>query len=87
MPSLYLLLSLFGTITLSSYETITIFWARLVHHAIMDDPSITDFETFIQQYPILLNGKAINQHYSHESLWSALACSEWVEPDVLPLPA
>ncbi len=67
------------------HETITVFWARLVHHAIMNDPSIADFDTFIRQYPILLNLKAINQHYSHDRLWSESARYEWVEPDMSPM--
>jgi hypothetical protein len=69
------------------HETITVFWALLVHHTIMDNLSSADFETFVKSYPILLNSQAIYRHYSHDRLWSDAARREWVEPDVLPLPA
>src|SRR6185295_2372385 len=46
------------------HETITLFWARLVQHAINAQPEIDDFETFIAHFPILLDKKAISAHYS-----------------------
>jgi len=69
------------------HETITLFWARVVHHAIALAPNITDFEQFIAAYPHLLDTTIITQHYSREMLWSDAARHAWVEPDLQPLPA
>jgi hypothetical protein len=68
------------------HQTITLFWARLVQHAIDCEPEIGEFETFIQMYPFLLNSKAIFAHYSPVRLQSEEARHEWIEPDLIPLP-
>ena len=35
------------------HETITRFWAQLIHHAIQSRPVIEDFDTFVKTYPHL----------------------------------
>jgi hypothetical protein len=45
------------------------------------------FEEFIARNPQLLDCQLPERHYSSETLWSAGARREWVEPDLLPLPS
>jgi len=68
------------------HETITVFWARLVNHAINCDPGIDSFDVFIERYPFLLNGKLQASHYSRDLIASEAARQRWIEPDLLPLP-
>jgi len=68
------------------HETITLFWARVVQHAIDHAPGIDDFDTFVERFPFLLNSKAIAAHYSSELLGSENARRAWCEPDLRPLP-
>jgi len=69
------------------HETITVFWARLVKHAIDHAPHITDFHAFADTYPMLFDKKLISKHFSAERLASEQARQGWIEPDLLPLPA
>lgn len=69
------------------HETITIFWARVVHHMIVDQPQIDTFDGFLAYFPQILDSHLIEQHYSAELLWSSRARQEWVEPDLLLMPA
>lgn len=73
--------------TTKYHETITIFWARLVQHMITDQPAIDDFETFLTRYPLILDSHLVERHYSRETLFSARARQEWVEPDLILMPA
>ena len=68
------------------HETLTTFWARLTHHAIQSQPSITDFETFLASFPFLLDKDLPLKHWTKESLWSPAARKAWVEPDLRPIP-
>jgi hypothetical protein len=68
------------------HETITRFWALLVHHAIAAQPEINKFSVFRQKFPLLFEKFAIRKHYSDAILWSATARQTWVEPDLLPMP-
>lgn len=69
------------------HETITVFWARLVHHVITSNPGVNDFDSFIALYPGLLNPRLIAQHYSPDLIYSAVARHAWVEPDLQPMPS
>lgn len=69
------------------HETITIFWARVVHHMINDQPQIDSFEEFLATYPQILDSHLIQQHYSADLLRSPVARQQWVEPDLVLLPA
>lgn len=68
------------------HETITVFWARIVYHAIECDPGIDTFNAFIERYPFLLNSKLHATHYSRDLIASEAARQRWIEPDLRPLP-
>ncbi|MEP7286472.1 MAG: hypothetical protein ABI947_11955 [Chloroflexota bacterium] len=68
------------------HETITLFWARMVNHAIAATPAITDFHQFVEAHPNLLDGKLIAQYYSTSLIQSDTARHVWTEPDLQPLP-
>ena len=68
------------------HETITLFWARIVNHAIDCDPGIDDFDAFVERYPFLLNSKLHLAHFSRDLIASESARQGWVEPDLRPLP-
>ena len=68
------------------HRTITLFWARLVQHAIENQPEIDNFEAFLEKYPFLLNSKLISAHYSGVLIQSEGARQGWIEPDLIPLP-
>ncbi|MEZ4668060.1 MAG: hypothetical protein R3E39_09100 [Anaerolineae bacterium] len=67
------------------HETITVFWARVVYHAIQTLPPTDDYEVFISQHPQLLDQHLIERHYSRAVLGSERARREWVEPDLIAL--
>ncbi len=69
------------------HETLTLFWAGVVNHAIARSPECADFEAFIAAYPMLLDAQLPSRHYSDGRLWSDQARADWVEPDLIPLPA
>ena len=73
--------------TTKYHETITVFWARVVHHMIADQPHIDSFEDFLAHFPQILDSHLIESHYSTELLRSALARQQWVEPDIVQLPS
>jgi|SRR5579859_7589083 len=68
------------------HETITLFWVRIVKHAIDHAPEINDFSAFIEKFPFLLDTKIITAHYSSALLGSEDARRVWREPDLLPMP-
>ncbi len=68
------------------HETITRFWAQLIHHAIQSLPTIKEFDTFIENYHHLLDKASIKAHYSIDYLMSDSARQTWHEPDLIPLP-
>jgi hypothetical protein len=68
------------------HETLTVFWARVIYHAVQQSSDVADFETFISQHPDLLNTRLTDMYYSKDTLWSAQARESWVEPDLQPLP-
>src|SRR5262245_41513643 len=43
------------------HETITLFWAHMVHRASACSPEITDFGVFANQYRVLLDSRLITQ--------------------------
>ena len=67
-------------------ETLTQFWIRVVNHAIQTNPSAQEFEQFINTFPILLNKQLPLNHWRQETLGSSRARSDWLEPDLRPLP-
>jgi hypothetical protein len=69
------------------HETLTQFWMRLVSHLIDTRPEISVFETFLRTFPYVLDKELPYHHWSRETMGSTLARAEWVEPDLLALPA
>ena len=69
------------------HETLTTFWAQLVHHAIQTRPDIRGFDELLATLPLLLDKNLPLKHWSSELLWSNPARTVWVEPDLLPLSA
>lgn len=67
-------------------ETLTQFWIRIVNHAIQTNPSDQEFEQFIETFPSLLNKQLPLNHWRQETLSSNRARSDWLEPDLRPLP-
>ena len=70
------------------HETITLFWAKLVNHAITipRTPDTADFKTFIEQHPHLLDKGLLERHYG-AGRWQSLEARKcWVEPDLRPMP-
>lgn len=68
------------------HETITVFWARMVDHALHTLPMTDDYDSFISQHPHLLDTHIIERYYSDALLWSEQSRQEWVEPDMMRLP-
>src|SRR5580693_7076314 len=48
--------------------------------------SVTDFETFAERNPALLDKRLLNRHYTSTALSSAAARAGWIMPDVAPFP-
>ncbi len=67
------------------HETITVFWARIVWHAMLHHGVENDFEAIVRDHPYLLDARSVSRHYSDALLFSEAARSGWVEPDLLPL--
>ncbi|MEU6064506.1 MULTISPECIES: hypothetical protein [Streptomyces] len=65
--------------------TVSRAWVELVgHHA--NQPDTTDFDTFTDQHPALLDKKLLTRFYQPSTLAGALARTSWVEPDRAPFP-
>ena len=45
------------------------------------------FEEFLERFPLLLDGRLLDAHYSPGLLAGADSRARWVEPDRRPLPA
>ncbi len=73
--------------TTKYHETITVFWARVVYHMITDQPQLDSFDDFLLHFPQILDSHLIERHYSADLLKSPLARQQWVEPDLVLLPA
>jgi hypothetical protein len=67
------------------HRTLTEFWVRLVEHARSARPEL-DFDAFLAAFPLLLDPRLAERHWSADELWSEEARGSWVEPDLVPLP-
>ena len=67
-------------------ETETLFWACFVDHVIATHPEVDDFEALAGRVPHMLDKTLPLRHYRRETIRSARAKKEWVEPDLVPLP-
>lgn len=69
------------------HETITVFWAHMVLHAIQQTPDLDDFAAFEGAHPYLFASNLIHSYYSRDLLSTDAARSTMVEPDQQPLPS
>ena len=67
------------------HETITLFWVHLLG-TIRRASFRQTLEQVVQAKPRLLEKNFPLDYYSHEILFSDRARTEWVEPDLKPLP-
>jgi hypothetical protein len=64
----------------------TRFWIRLVDHSMRVRPAAS-FEELLQAFPMLLDKSLPFQHWTRERMMSEAARRDFVEPDLLRLPA
>jgi hypothetical protein len=66
--------------------TVTRAWTEIVAHHVTADPSVTDFETFAERNPALLDKRLLTRHYRPATLASPGAREGWVRPDLAAFP-
>jgi hypothetical protein len=67
------------------HETLTMFWVRIVNHAVQSRPDINNFDVFLDSFPFLLDKNLPVRHWTSERLWSDSARRRWIEPDLRPI--
>jgi hypothetical protein len=67
-------------------STVTRAWTEIVAHHVTADPSVTDFETFAERNPALLDKRLLTRHYRPATLASPAARQGWVRPDLAAFP-
>jgi hypothetical protein len=67
-------------------STVTRAWTEIVAHHLTADPSVTDFETFAERNPALLDKRLLARHYRPATLASPAARQGWVRPDLAAFP-
>ena len=55
-------------------------------HHMVAAPWATDFASFAEMYPALLDKRLLTRHYTARTLASPAARKGWAEPDLLPFP-
>ncbi|WP_237324077.1 hypothetical protein [Vibrio penaeicida] len=68
------------------HETLTKAWLLAVNHFMNKTEKCTTADEFIERNPALLDTEIMMTHYKKETLFSARARAEFVEPDLLPIP-
>lgn len=68
------------------HETITLAWLRIVHATLQEYGPAANADAFLEQQSQLLEKNLLRLFYSRERLKSWQAKSEFVEPDLAPLP-
>ena len=66
--------------------TVTRAWTEIVAHHMAAAPPGTDFASFAERYPALLDKRLLTRHYTARTLASQAARTGWVEPDLAPFP-
>jgi hypothetical protein len=69
------------------HYTQTCAWVRLIAAAHRESADTKTFAEFAAAYPELLDVNSLARYFSKTLIDSAAARSEWVEPDVSPLPS
>jgi hypothetical protein len=68
------------------HHTMTLAWMRLVAAAQRATPKLIEFEEFIAAHPDLVNQQTVLQYFSQQQLDHPTSRTEWLEPDIQPLP-
>jgi len=68
------------------HVTVSVAWVRLIAHH-LTDTTTADFAEFIESHPALLDKRLLLQYYRSSTLASVAARTQWVAPDVSPLPS
>jgi len=68
------------------HRTMTEFWVDVVDYHIARHPETRNFEEFLDESPQLLDKSLPFRHWARETLMNDLARSQWVPPDLRPLP-
>jgi hypothetical protein len=68
------------------HATITLCWVRLVAAGMAEEKPCTTPDELIARHPALLDKHLPLRFYSKEVLFSDKARTQWVEPDIEPLP-
>jgi hypothetical protein len=66
--------------------TVTRAWTEIVAHHMAATPPGTDFASFAERYPTLLDKRLLTRHYTARALASPAARTGWVEPDRAAFP-
>jgi hypothetical protein len=66
--------------------TVTRAWTEIVAHHMAIAPPGTDFASFAERYPALLDKRLLTRHYTARTLASPAARTGWVEPDRAAFP-
>jgi len=66
--------------------TVTRAWTEIVAHHMAAAPPGTDFASFADRYPVLLDKRLLARHYTARTLASPAARTGWAEPDLAPFP-
>jgi hypothetical protein len=66
--------------------TVTRAWTEMVAHHVAAGPPGTDFDSFADRNPALLDKRLLARHYSARVLASPDARTGWVDPDRTPFP-
>ena len=65
--------------------TVTRAWTEIVAHHMAAAPG-TDFASFADRHPALLDKRLLTRHYTARTLASPAARTGWAEPDLAPFP-
>jgi hypothetical protein len=68
------------------HETLTRAWILAVRHFMESSPSSVSADAFISHNPALLDSKIMLTHYSADLLFSDEARTQFVEPNLEPIP-
>ena len=66
--------------------TVTRAWTELVAYHMAAAPPGTDFASFADRYPALLDKRLLARHYTARTLASPAARTGWAEPDLASFP-
>lgn len=68
------------------HETLTVAWLRMVNHVLKNYGSAFNSTVFCDSQPHLLHNSLMRLFYKRDTLYSAQAKTQFVQPDLLALP-